>query len=486
MSAELAYLDATAQAALVRSGEVSPAELVDASIERIERVDSQLNAVVYQRFEKARAEARAPLPDGPFRGVPLLLKDLWSPSVGDPMHNGVRAMKNANYIAPNDSWLVARYRRAGFVLVGRTATPELGLTATTEAEVNGPTHNPWNLDYSPGGSSGGSAAAVAAGLVPVAHASDGGGSIRIPASACGLVGLKVSQGRITMGPDRGESGLGVEHCLTRSVRDSAAILDATLGPGAGDQVIAPSPFRKYLYDIDADPTRLRIGFTTTTRFGASDPGCVLAVTEAVELLDAIGHHVEPNAPSALSMLGEVGRHFGVLWATQAKQNVDLMGELLGRTFEEGDVEAYTWSLLANAAKLGPLDYAGSLRFLASFRREMAKWWAPVDDSLGVVGSGFDLLLTPTTSITTPELGALVPHPDHPERLMANARMSAFTAMANVTGQPAISIPLDIGLNRLPQGIQLIAAYGREDLLLRTARQLEQVSPWAQRRPRVHA
>jgi amidase len=486
MSNELSLLDATAQAELVRSGEVTPLELVEAAIERIERVDPQLNAVVHRRFEKALEEAKGPLPDGPFRGVPFMVKDLWSSTAGDPMHNGVRAMKEANYIAPDDTWLIARYRRAGFVIVGRTATPELGLVATTEAEINGPTKNPWNTAFTPAGSSGGSAAAVASGMVPIAHATDGGGSIRIPASACGLVGLKVSQGRITMGPGRFESGLGVEHCVSRSVRDSAAVLDATHGPGAGDQIIAPPPSRPYLEEIEAEPQRLRIGFTTMTRFGAADPGCIIATTEAAELLDALGHHVEPNNPAVLEELGEVGRHFGVLWAMQARQNLDLMGRLLNRELVEGDVEAMTWAMVKQSEQLGPYDFAKSLALLATFRRSMAKWWAPTDGSWGIDGQGFDLLLTPTTSITTPMLGDLVPHPDHPERLLANARMSAFTSMANVTGQPAISIPLEVGLNGLPQGVQLIAAYGREDLLLRTARQLEQASPWAQRRPLVHA
>lgn len=489
MADDLSLLDATAQAELVQRGQVSPTELVEAAIARIEHTDPHLNSVVFRRFERALEEASGPLPDGPFRGVPLLVKDLWSPTAGDPMHNGVRAMKDANYIAPTDSWLMARYRRAGFVLVGRTASPELGLIATTEPAANGPTRNPWNPDYSPGGSSGGSAAAVAAGLVPVGTASDGGGSIRIPASACGLIGLKVSQGRITAGPNHVESGLAVDHCVTRSVRDSAGVLDATHGPGIGDQVIAPTPFRKYTYDMNADSTRLRIGFTTTTRFGAADPGCVIAVTEAAELLDALGHHVEPNSPSAIGMLGDLGRHFGALWAIDAHRAVVSMGELLGRELTGDDLEPYTHYVLSQVNRLGPDGYANALTFLAKFRREMSRWWAPKDGYVDEPGHGFDLLLTPTTSITTPKLGALTPDPDSVdfrEQLMGNARMSAFTLMANVTGQPAISIPLELGLNGLPQGVQLIAAYGREDLLLRTARQLEQVSPWASRRPRIHA
>lgn len=215
------------------------------------------------------------------------------------MHNGVKALQAAGYIAPNDSWLVGRYRTAGLIIVGRTATPELGLVATTESDATGPTCNPWNTAYSPGGSSGGSATAVGAGLVPIAHATDGGGSIRIPASACGLVGLKVSQGRITMGPGRAENGLGVEHVVTRSVRDTASMLDATCGPGMGDMVTAPLPLRLYVDELSRPTVPLRIGFLTASPFGGADPVCVLAVTEAAQLLEDFGHHVEANYPKGL-------------------------------------------------------------------------------------------------------------------------------------------------------------------------------------------
>src|SRR5690242_4084348 len=257
---DLAWLDATAQADLVRKGDVSPLELVEAAIARIEKVDGELNSVIHRTFDKAVAAATSDdLPDGPFRGVPFLVKDLYAASAGDPMHNGTRVLRDANYIAPDDSWLVRRYRDAGFVIVGRTNTPEFGLVPTTEPVAHGATHNPWSLDHTPGGSSGGSGAAVAAGLVPVAHASDGGGSIRIPASMCGCVGLKVTRGRITMGPEGDESLVSVNHVITRSVRDSAAALDATQGPGTGDMTVAPPPFRPYVEEVGVDPGRLRIG-----------------------------------------------------------------------------------------------------------------------------------------------------------------------------------------------------------------------------------
>ena len=265
MAEETRWLDATAQAALVHAGEATPSELVEAAIERIEAGNPALNAVVTETFDRARdAAASAALPDGPFRGVPFLVKDLWALTEGDRCTNGVIALARAGWRAPIDTTLVGRHRAAGLVILGRTNTPELGILPTTEPMAFGPTHNPWDLERSPGGSSGGSAAAVAAGLVPAAHASDGGGSIRIPASCCGLVGLKVSQGRTSLGPLRDESGLGVEHVVTRSVRDAAALLDATCGPGVGDTVIAPAPRRPYLAEVGADPGRLRVGFLSTS------------------------------------------------------------------------------------------------------------------------------------------------------------------------------------------------------------------------------
>ncbi len=490
---ELSALDATDQAQLVRSGQMSARELVDAAIERIERVDGQLNSVIHQRFEKARAEADALGVDDrskPFVGVPFALKDLWSPSKGDPMHNGVKALQAAGYTAPNDSWLVGRYRRAGLIIVGRTATPELGLVATTESDATGPTRNPWNTAYSAGGSSGGSAAAVAAGLVPIAHATDGGGSIRIPAAACGLVGLKVSQGRITMGPGRTENGLGVEHVVSRSVRDTAAMLDATCGPGIGDMVSAPLPLRPYVHELSEQlsgkSTPLRIGFLTASPFGGADPVCVLAVTEAAQLLEDLGHHVEANYPKAYDDMAKIARSFGLLWSVQAAQNLGIIGELLGREVTAEDVEAHTWNQATSARSLGPLDYADALAVNSRWRRAMAAWWMEANNPYGVDGGGFDLLLTPTMSIPTPLLGDAKPDPARPETLLKSTAMSIFTAFCNVTGQPAMSIPLHQNLAGMPVGIQLVAAYGREDLLIRTAAELERSTPWANRRPSVHA
>ncbi|MHB8457271.1 MAG: amidase, partial [Acidimicrobiales bacterium] len=288
---DLLWADATAQAELVRTGQVSARELAEAAIARIERADEELNAVIHRRFDKALSEIDGGLPDGPFKGVPFLVKDLFADMAGDPAHHGNRALRDAGWRPAADSWLVAKYRRAGFAILGRTSTPELGLLPVTEPHAYGPTRNPWDTTRSPGGSSGGSAAAVAAGMVAVAHGSDGGGSIRIPSSMCGLVGLKPSRGRITMGPRGDESGLSVQHVLTRSVRDCAAILDVTAGTGYGDMVVAPPPMRPYLSELTIRPRGLRIGMLAHTPNGKLHPDCESAVRSAAVLLDSLGHEL---------------------------------------------------------------------------------------------------------------------------------------------------------------------------------------------------
>src|SRR2546427_2545055 len=305
MSDELAVLDATAQAELVRQRKVSPRELVDAAVARIERLNPKLNAVVTQRFEKARAEAAAPdLPAGPFRGVPFLLKDLICHSAGDPYHAGMRLLRELGWIERYDTHLAARFRAAGFVFLGRTNVPELGPAPTTEPVAYGPTRNPWDTSRSPGGSSGGSAAAVAAGLVPVAHANDGGGSIRIPSSECGLVGLKPSRGRTSLGPDAGEGwgGLSVEHVVARSVRDTAAVLDAVAGYLPGDPYTAPPPARPFRDEAGGPPGRLRVGLLVKAPAGQAEvhPECATAARETARLLESLGHRVEGSFPVPLA------------------------------------------------------------------------------------------------------------------------------------------------------------------------------------------
>src|SRR5262245_14399213 len=305
MTEDLARLDAVAQAKLVSDGEVLPIELVDAAIERIEKVNPTLNAVITPLFEKARAAARSPaLPKGPFSGVPFLLKDLICASAGDPLANGSRLMKSLGVVPPIDTNLAARYRAAGLVFLDKTSTPELGLTATSEALVYGPTRNPWDTSRSPGGSSGGSAAAVASGMVPAAHANDGGGSIRIPASACGIVGLKTSRGRISLGPLAGEgwNGLAGEHVVSRTVRDSAALLDAMQGFMPGDPYAAPPPERPCDQGAAREPGKPRIGFMDRSPSWAQaplHPDCAAAVRDAARLLESLGHTVEKKHPAAI-------------------------------------------------------------------------------------------------------------------------------------------------------------------------------------------
>lgn len=474
------FLDATAQAELVRRGEVSPLELVEAAIGRIQAVDPYLNAVVHDRFERARIEAAGDLPAGPFLGVPYLQKDLDLHVYGEPYQAGTRFLRDRAHTATSDSTLARRFRDAGLVLVGRTNTPELGLVPTTEPEAHGPTANPWAPTRSPGGSSGGSAAAVAAGLVPLAHASDGGGSIRIPASACGLVGLKPSRGRITAGPSVGEAwaGLGTEGALTRSVRDAALVLDVMAGPGVGDPYAAPPPARAFAAEPGSDTGTLRVGLRWEPPVGGrpTHPDCVAAVHTAAALLEDLGHVVVEETPAALDD-EEMAERFIDCLAVWVAREVDRLAEMAGAPVTADDVEDTTWLLAELGRGVSAPRYVAALDRLHRYTRDMAGWWA----------SGFDVLVTPTVGEPPPELGSLAPTTEDPLRsLNRSAELVAFTAPFNTTGQPAVSLPLAWNGNGLPIGVQFVAAHGREDLLLRLAAHLELVSPWEQRRPPLRA
>jgi amidase len=477
MGDDTARLDATALAAAIRAGELSPAEAVEAAIRRIESLDPRINAVIHRRFERALAEAADPtLPDGPFRGVPFLLKDLWPTSAGDPLHMGVRALAEAGYRHPSDSNIVTAYRRAGFVILGRTNTPELGLVATTEPLVYGPTRNPWDTDRGVGGSSGGSAAAVAAGMVPAANASDGGGSIRIPAAMCGLVGLKPSRGRVSMGPMQDEWGLSVQHVVCHTVRDCAGILDVSDHPFPGDGVIAPKPVGSWSEVVGRDPGRLRVGLCARSPSVETHPDCEAAAREAARLLESLGHEVHEAWPAVLERSAELGATFTKVWAASARAALVTVGRLIGRELGEGDVEPGTWALAAMGEGVRAADLIVAQADLAAVRRELAWWWA----------DGFDLLVTPTTAAPQPRIGELVPTPDDPTRgLFGSLPYATFTSLFNTSGQPAISLPLGRGGDGLPLGVQLVAAYGREDLLLAVAAQLEAEVRWAERRAPLH-
>jgi amidase len=480
MADELAFMDAIAQAELVSSGQASPRELVDAAIQRIEKLDGELNAVVTRLFEKARAAADGELPDGPLRGVPFLLKDLGAFSQGDPYASGIKALRREGYVADHDSVVTERFRAAGLICLGRTNTPELGLIPTTEGEAYGPCHNPWDPARSTGGSSGGSAAAVASGMAPVAHASDGGGSIRIPASECGLVGLKPSRGRVPLWPEvaEGWGGMAVQLAVSRSVRDTAAMLDVASGPCPGDLHAPPLPARPYLQEVGADPGGLRIGLMTSAPDPSvpTDPECVAAAEETARLLESLGHSVEPAYPAALAD-PEISRAFLPCYGTWTATELEWWGQLLGRPLTQDDVEPHTWAVAEVGRGVSGVQFVAALEAVHQYSARVQRWWT----------EGWDLLLTPTISEPPPALGEFAARPDDPFWPVTRSIIEvAFTIPFNMTGQPAISLPLHWTASGLPVGTQLVAAYGREDLLLRVAAQLEHARPWADRRPGIHA
>ena len=482
MAHDLASLDATAQAELVAKGECSPAELVDAAIARIDKVNPAINAVIHELFDRARAEAAAPdLPDGPFKGVPFVLKDLACHMKGEPFHEGMALLKRLGWSEDFETSLARRFREAGLIVVGKTNTPELGILPTTEPAAYGPSRNPWDITRSTGGSSGGSAAAVAAGLVPAGHANDGGGSIRIPASECGLVGLKPSRGRVSLAPEFGDvmGGLTVELAVTRSVRDAATFLDIASGYEPGDPFVAPDPSRPFRDEVAAGPGPLRIGLLTAAP-GDGFPvhaDCVEAAESAARLLESLGHRVEVSHPAALDDPDYTG-HFITNWAAGAAWNLDYWSRRIGTPVVAEDVEPLTWAL----AELGRSNTAAAWlearEWLQLNTRESARWWEE---------DGFDLLLTPTLAEPPPPLGSFDSPPDNPlHGLFRAAALVPFTPPFNVSGQPAISLPLHWSAEGLPIGVQLVAAYGREDVLIRVAGQLEVAAPWADRRPPTFA
>jgi amidase len=473
---ELATLDATAQAELVRRGELSALELVEAAIARLERDNPALNAVVRTDFERARERAaRAVGSAAPFAGVPTLLKDIGAEEAGQPLYLGSRVLETAGHRASNDSHFLQKLLAGGFIPLGRTNMSELAILATTEPEVYGPTRNPWNREHSAGGSSGGSAAAVAAGIVPVAHGSDGGGSIRGPASMCGLIGLKLSRGRCSFGPDRGErwSGLSAEFMLTRSARDCAALLDLLSGPMPGDPYHAPPPARSYAGAITCAPARLRIGVLAHGPRGvAVEPPNEAAVRAVAKTLQELGHAVEEAHPQAID---EADAPF--VWVQIVAANVafalERFGEVAGRAVTKDDVEPATFALAELGRAVTASQHLKAIELMHAFGRRL----------VGFFAGGFDLLLTPTQGAPPPQLGYLSSTPEEPLRaLVRSAPFGMFTLPFNMSGQPAISLPAAFTADGLPIGVQLAAAYGREDLLLQVAAQLEQARPLTDRMP----
>jgi amidase len=472
---ELAWLDATAQADLVRRGEVSPAELVEAAIDRIETLNPRLDAVVRTRFEAARKEAVGELPDGPFRGVPLLLKDLGATVAGEPTAFGIGPMAEA--AMPVTSFLAEQFAAAGFVVLGRTNVPEFGTTVTTEPKSFPPARNPWNPEHSTGGSSGGSAAAVASGMVPVAHANDGGGSIRVPASECGLVGLKPTRGRVSQGPLVGEGWAGgtIDGSVARTVRDAAAVLDAISAPMPGEPYYAPPLPRPLREEVGREPGRLRIGFLDRPGVeGYLDhPECRAAVAGAVALLESLGHDVVPGGPEAMFEQEFLGA-FNAVIAADTEATFRAFEMLLGRPIADEEIEPRNVAYREAGRALGAVDYLGARAWFGMWARRMAGWWATAD-----------VLVTPTLGAPPPRLGWFTEAgPEEEGRRIAS--FIPWTAQFNMTGQPAVSLPLHWTADGLPVGVQLVAGYGREDLPVRLAAQLEQAAPWAGRRPVVAA
>lgn len=474
---EVAGLDATAQAELVRRGDVSPSELLEGAIERCERINPEINAVIYPMYEEARKVAAGPLPDGPFKGVPFLLKDLLAQYGGMPMSFGSNLFKD--FVSKEDSDLVRRYKEAGLVIFGKTNTPEFGLQPTTEPVRFGPTRNPWDLDRTPGGSSGGSAAAVAAGIVPMAHGNDGGGSIRIPSACCGLFGMKPTRARISLGPDLGErsGGLVNEHVMTKSVRDSAAALDATDGPDLGSPYWAPPKARPYIEEAAADPGKLRIAFTCNPLVEQPvHEENRAAMHETAELLAELGHEVEERDFDFGMDHMQLNRQSFTVFSSGCAETLDGAAKALGRDLTEDDMEPLSWGVYQMVKRRTISDYLRAWRTLFRAARKL-------DEDMQT----YDVWMTPTLNEPPVPLGTLSPQPDNPMAgLFRSGQFCPLTAIANWSGHPAMSVPLMQHPNGLPLGMQFYGRFGDEATLFRLAAQLEEVRPWADRRPAVHA
>lgn len=465
--------DATGWAEAVASGEVSPAELLDGALARVAEVNPALNAVVNLREDVARASLAA-LPRGPFRGVPFLLKDLGCEAVDFPSHNGSRLFAGTTY--PADSAIFDRIRATGVVTFGRTTSPEGGIGAATEAAVyGGPTRNPWDLSRTSGGSSGGAGAAVASGIVPFAHGSDGGGSVRIPASSCGLFGFKPTRARLPDGPFAGEgwAGMSIDGFLTWSVRDTARMLDACMGADPGAPYVAPPLARSHADAISRPPRRLRIGLVDTTFTGSAiDPEVAAQVRAAAALAESLGHHVQPHVVQADVMMmirawTDIVAVGTALW---------MRGRLQGRPPAPDLVEGVSRGAIAHAESLSPLRYLEAVNQIHAFGRQMAAEFA-----------GIDILMSATLAEPPAKVGRFghettdyLGYRTGPEGIFA---YSPFCAVFNASGQPAASVPLGMA-GGLPVGVHLAAPFGADEELIAFCAELESAAPWAGRRPRI--
>ncbi len=467
--------DAVALGELVARGEVTPDELLDEALARVAALNPELNAVTMMDEGVARRSIADGLPSGPLSGVPFLLKDLGAEAVDFPTNSGSRLFANTRY--GRDSAIYARLKAAGLVIFGRTASPEAGVGPVTEAAVyGGPTRNPWNLKRTPGGSSGGAGAAVSAGIVPAAHGSDGGGSVRIPASCCGLFGFKPTRARLPDGPYAGEgwAGMAIDGFLTRSVRDTAMLLDATQGPDLGAPYVAPPLHESFAAALRRDPRRLRVAFSTSSFTGRSiDPECRAAVERAAKLLEDLGHHVEEAAPVA-DTRGMMEAWTKIV-ACGTALSVETAVRKRGRPLDDGEIEGIARGALAYARSLSGADYLEAVGKIHAYGRELAVFF-----------ERYDILLTATLAEPPAVIGRFDHRPeDYVDYRLGPGRVfdySPYCAAFNASGQPAASLPLHWTADGLPVGIHFVAAYGRDELLMALCARIEEAAPWFGRRP----
>ena len=473
LAAEYDSYDALGLAALIARKQITPLELLGAVRQKVEALNPKLNAFCHLFFDKAEAQIKQGLPAGPFKGVPFALKDLGQYLSGTITSAGSRVWKDA--VADFDSTYVARLKRAGLVIFAKTNSPELGLTTTTESVLYGKTHNPWNLERTSGGSSGGSAAAVASRILPAAHASDGGGSIRIPASCCGLFGLKPTRGRVPMGPSQfeGWNGFSHHHAVTISVRDSAALLDATAGAELGSPFLSPAPSRPFLSETRVAPGKLRIALCIDTPGGTPlDPECKKAAVEAAKLCESLGHRVEEQKlPIDNAMMREA--FLTVINVSIARTLADA-ARTLGRAVTEKDVEPVTWSMSQAGRRTDVIAYSRAIATTHQVGLAMARFHEK-----------YDVVLSPTLAKPPVPLGVLSLSPENMQTFTKEiTEFGPYTALYNVTGQPSMSVPLHWTPDGLPVGVMFSGRFGDDATLLRLAAQLEKAKPWAGRKPDV--
>jgi len=462
--------DAISLAALIAKREVSAEEVLETAIARAEQVNPAINAIVHKQYEQARKAVAAELPEGPLKGVPYLIKDLGFFETGEPATFGSSLFKD--FVADHQTAYVTRCKKAGLVFMGRSSSPEFGLNPNTEPRLYGSCHNPWNLEYSPGGSSGGSAAAVAAGILPVSHATDGGGSIRIPAAQCGLFGLKPSRGRMSMAPDAGEGwgGLSTGHVVSRSVRDSALMLDCTAGPEPGDPYAAPMHEGSFLEAIARQPRKLRIALMLKDHRGAKlHPECLAAVQNAAKLCANLGHIVEEADPG-LDMVALRPMNARISAANTAR-SCNTRWKALGREPNTEDVEAVTWAVYERGMRVSGVEYIEAIAAVHAAGRKM-----------GTFLTSYDVILSTTLAGPPPKLGYFDQNGDVQTFAERVTEYLSVTPLHNATGTPAMSVPLHWTADGLPVGVHFAGRYGEEATLLALAAELETVQPWFDRVP----